>query len=359
MHRRDYFQGTLVTWLPDSGKGTVKSDDGSRCVSIESGDFPPATIVKTGLRLRFTLDPETHRAQGVQILAPPDPAFARPRFGEDDETGTFFLALAAFITAGFWLFLLLSYPLAVWLPVILFSCFALFQLWREHRAWQADKALRRRVADATLLRLSALGGWPGVLLARPLFAFAGTRAGFGSCFAKLALINLTVMIAFAALLRPLPEYRRLPYAVSCGEAPSPTIDVPEEETPSPAKPALTLESLKTEIPVAADREAVRVSGTESAAKAATPPEHRIDKGKTRCLVVLADFPALHLAEAYADKRLQREAVGIYFTVANRFVVTHRLFSGAETAARPALTAAADSVEKRDCLSCQEIIKRFR
>ncbi len=358
MQRHDYFQGTLVTWLPDSGEGTVKSDDGSRCVSIESGDFPSATIVKTGLRLRFTLDPETHRAQGVQILALPDPALVRPRFGEDDETGTFFLALVAFVTAAFWLFLLLFYPLAVWLPVILFSCFVLFQLWREHRAWQADKALRRRVADATLLRLSVLGGWPGVLLSRPLFAFAGKRACFWPYFANLTLINLTVMIAFAALLRPVPEYRRLPYAVSCGEVPSPTIDVPEGGAPSPTKPALTLESLKTDMP-ATDREALPVSGTESAAKAATTPEHRADKGKTRCLVVLADFPALHLAEAYSDKRLQREEVGIYFTVANRFAVTNGTLPGSETATRPALTAAADSMEKRGCLSCQEIIKRFR
>lgn len=357
MHKPEYFQGTLVEWLPDSGTGTVKSDDEAENAWIENRDFPPGTRTRPGLRLRFAINPETRRAQAVTLLAAVAPSAApvRSRFHDDAEKSTPLLVPSAVATAGFWLFLLIAYPPAIWLPVLLFSGFVFFRLWWEHGAWEKGKTCRLQLGDITLLRLSALGGWPGVSLAWQLFALRPYRADFRAWFIRLILIDLAVMIGFAWLLRPPSTPWQTPANGASEEIRSPASQAIATEAASSVVSSLTLESLRPDTRADISRDGAPATKTGGATTTAV--ESRANPEPQRCPIVLADFPALHLAEAYAGKRSKRQDVAIYFTRGNRFAVTRETAPG--VAARAAENATESTADKDDCLDPREIIERLR
>jgi len=90
---------------------------------------------------------------------------------------------------------MLDQLLLAWLCLAGLWAFGLF----GYDKWQAGRARGRRIAESSLLWVSALGGWPGGLLGLVLFRHKSAKASFQLKFAA-AFFGWVLLVAGALRL---------------------------------------------------------------------------------------------------------------------------------------------------------------
>jgi uncharacterized membrane protein YsdA (DUF1294 family)/cold shock CspA family protein len=181
--------GTLQRWDDARGFGFI-ADQKGRDIFVHVTAFGKIrSRPKDGDKVLFRVEPDA--AKGVRAIDVERcwrPAhlllaeFLLPLFVVAVFYGVYWLF---FSKNSFWFFLA---PLLIVIAVLTFILFGL-----DKRAALND---RQRVPENTLHLLSLAGGWPGALLARPLFRHKTRKQPFRTIFWLVVVINIALVGAF-------------------------------------------------------------------------------------------------------------------------------------------------------------------
>jgi uncharacterized membrane protein YsdA (DUF1294 family) len=108
--------------------------------------------------------------------------------------------LLSLVVIGVWLGVLVVLVSVGKLPGWVFLTYGFFSP-LTFVAYGTDKAAARRdrarIPEATLHVISVLGGWPGALVARPVFRHKTEKRSFRAVFWVTVLVNCAAMVLFA------------------------------------------------------------------------------------------------------------------------------------------------------------------
>jgi len=181
--------GTLQRWDDARGFGFI-ADRKGRDIFVHVTAFGKIrSRPKAGDKVLFRVEPDA--AKGVRAIdvercwRPAHlllPEFLFPLLVVAVFYGAYWLFFSKNV---FWIFLT---PLLIFIAVLTFIMFAL-----DKRAALNE---RQRVPENTLHLLSLSGGWPGALLARPLFRHKTRKQPFRTIFWLVVVINIVLVGAF-------------------------------------------------------------------------------------------------------------------------------------------------------------------
>ncbi len=207
--------GTLKRWDDARGFGFIVDRKG-RDIFVHITAFGKIrSRPKDGDKVLFRVEPDA--AKGVRAIdvercwRPAHlllPEFLLPLLVVAVFYGAFWLF---FSKNSFWVFLS---PLLIFIAVLTFILFGL-----DKRAALNE---RQRVPENTLHFLSLAGGWPGALLARPLFRHKTRKQPFRTIFWLVVVINIALVGAFvfsfqAAPLRDWLDVQALSWLITLKE----------------------------------------------------------------------------------------------------------------------------------------------
>ncbi|MEQ3775698.1 MAG: DUF1294 domain-containing protein [Alcanivorax sp.] len=207
--------GTLQRWDDARGFGFIVDRKG-RDIFVHITAFGKIrSRPKDGDKVLFRVEPDA--AKGVRAIdvercwRPAHlllPEFLLPLLVVAVFYGAFWLF---FSKNSFWVFLS---PLLIFIAVLTFILFGL-----DKRAALNE---RQRVPENTLHFLSLAGGWPGALLARPLFRHKTRKQPFRTIFWLVVVINIALVGAFvfsfqAAPLRDWLDVQALSWLITLKE----------------------------------------------------------------------------------------------------------------------------------------------
>ena len=207
--------GTLQRWDDARGFGFIVDRKG-RDIFVHITAFGKIrSRPKDGDKVLFRVEPDA--AKGVRAIdvercwRPAHlllPEFLLPLLVVAVFYGAFWLF---FSKNAFWFFLA---PLLIFIAVLTFILFGL-----DKRAALNE---RQRVPENTLHFLSLAGGWPGALLARPLFRHKTRKQPFRTIFWLVVVINIALVGAFvfsfqAAPLRDWLDVQALSWLITLKE----------------------------------------------------------------------------------------------------------------------------------------------
>ena len=189
--------GTLKRWDDARGFGFIVDRKG-RDIFVHVTAFGKIrSRQKDGDKVLFRVEPDA--AKGVRAIdvercwRPAHlllPEFLLPLLVVAVFYGAFWLF---FSKNAFWVFLS---PLLIFIAVLTFIMFGL-----DKRAALNE---RQRVPENTLHFLSLAGGWPGALLARPLFRHKTRKQPFRTIFWLVVVINIALVGAFVFSFQAAP-----------------------------------------------------------------------------------------------------------------------------------------------------------
>jgi uncharacterized membrane protein YsdA (DUF1294 family)/cold shock CspA family protein len=193
--------GVLKQWDDARGFGFI-TDRKGRDIFIHVSAFEGSrSRPKAGEKVRFRVEPDAAkgvRAVDVERCWRPGhlllPEFLVPMFA----VAAFYGGLWGFLSQYAFRFFLMSYLLLI--AAVTFLIFAL-----DKRAAVHD---RQRVSENTLHLLSLAGGWPGAMLARPLFRHKTRKQPFRTVFWLGVVVNLVVLglFVFSPQMAPLRDW---------------------------------------------------------------------------------------------------------------------------------------------------------
>lgn len=184
------YKGKLVQWYDERGYGLIAPEDGAMQLFVHISAFPnPRVRPKRGEWLTYELgEDERGRPKAERVLPPgvkPRPAWReRPLLVSATLSLGWFLVLGGAVLGGW------TPPWVLWLYLFA-SAFSLFLYAWDKRAAQRDDW---RTPEKTLHLLALAGGWPGALVAQPLFRHKTRKLSF------LVLFWATVVLNCAALI---------------------------------------------------------------------------------------------------------------------------------------------------------------
>lgn len=195
------YQGVLHHWLDDKGYGFIEPQGGGEQVFVHANAFQnQARRPKVGDALKF--DPvraKDGRYQAKRVLfadepqtIPVDkPSSSSRRRGMQ----RFFFLVRIFVSCGFLALLFVlalqrQLPLPVFLVYLGISLFTLVWYWIDKNAAQRQ---HWRTPELQLHLLALGGGWPGAMLAQPLFRHKISKTSFLISFWFTVLLNLAAL----------------------------------------------------------------------------------------------------------------------------------------------------------------------
>jgi uncharacterized membrane protein YsdA (DUF1294 family)/cold shock CspA family protein len=160
------YSGVVITFDDDRGFGFARVPGLADDIFLHASDLEGPTRPIAGQRVTFEITP-----------TPRGPRASRARVGRRGLTpaATAGLALLVFLAAGLALLLYLGAPW--WLGLLLPLNVATFAVYALDKR-RASSSGSRRVPEATLLSLAALGGSPGALAAMYAFRHKTRKASF-------------------------------------------------------------------------------------------------------------------------------------------------------------------------------------
>ncbi len=191
-------EGTLTQWDDDRGFGFVTPAGGGARVFVHVSAFPRGGRPRQGCAVTYVTErddrgrPRATRVQYSRARRTPNRTGGRSpaRIARSRDTGAALAAAVAFFGMLGGLVLLDALPLALLGADAMFSV-AAFVLYRSDKA--AATQGRWRTPEATLHTVALLGGWPGALVARPLYRHKTLRQPFRTIFWCTVVVNVAAL----------------------------------------------------------------------------------------------------------------------------------------------------------------------
>lgn len=188
-------QGTLIDWNDARGFGFIRDDRGRRLFAHVS-EFPRGRRPAGGHRVSFVAArDERDRMQATQVrYLGSRPAGSASGYALTVAIGvaaSFFAVLAGLVTLGD-LPLLVAAAYGV-LSVVAVGLYGSDKSAAEQRRW--------RTPESTLHLVALVGGWPGALVARPLFRHKTRKQPFRTIFWLTVVANVATLAWFVVVTR--------------------------------------------------------------------------------------------------------------------------------------------------------------
>ena len=201
MNRRIRFEGEIASWNDERGFGFIAPDQGGQQIFLHIKSMARrAGRPHAGQRVSFSVETGAggqKRATDVTVRVDRVPASVRVARRAAAPRWSLVSLAAVPVFLGIWVACAMVWGVPVWVAgayaVASIACFFAYAFDKA-----AARAGRWRTAEATLLLLGLVGGWPGALLAQQLLRHKSSKAPFRAAFWVSVALNAGVFVALSA-----------------------------------------------------------------------------------------------------------------------------------------------------------------
>ena len=197
------FDGILTTWNDERGFGYIESTQGGEPIFVHVSAWPRGSgrpQLNQIVSFEVELGPKGKRAKNVQSIRLRQVA----KISERAERAQWGVATLFAIPAFLVLYLVVAviWKTPLWVAVLYIAAsMATFIAYVSDKAAAANGSWR--TPESTLHALSALGGWPGALLAQQFLRHKSTKQEFRQVFWVTVIVNIIALVVLVSILDPI------------------------------------------------------------------------------------------------------------------------------------------------------------